>query len=173
MTPAPAAPQPPDLLSVLREWGGLLLVPVGGWLLKQLGTIRRKRLRKAELLEALAEVATHYCDEGRFQAEYGPDPRDFEGFLDGEARDRWEHEHGGLGASPREQYESLKTRKRDLRERLWLARGFPPAPHEDDAREVHAQRVEALRQLRQTQRWKAQPPPARTDAKQSAQQGGE
>lgn len=160
MTPAPAPPQL-DPWSLFRDYGGLtLLVPVAGWLAAQWRGWRKSREKRAELLEAMAEGVSLAADMERFRFEYTPGMRDFEDHLDGSALEHW-RERGGVGLTPREQWEKLKDRTRESRERVWLARGFPEAPADPAARAWHASHVETLRHYKQTLRWKAQdgPPP--------------
>ena len=153
-----AAIQPEfDPWAWFREWGGLaLLAPAFGWLAAQVKAWRKRRERRAELAEAIAEAVTLQLDLERFRFEYSPEREAFEEYLDGPARERWE-ERGGVGQSPREQHESLKVRNRDSRSRTWQAQGFPEAPQGVGSyeKQQHEERVRALREMKTTKRWKA------------------
>jgi len=146
-----------DIWALFKEWGGLaLLAPLAGWATAEVRSWRKRRVRRQELAESLAEAVTLQLDLERFRFEYAPDRVELEDYLDGPARERWE-ERGGVGQSPREQYESLKVRNRDSRSRTWQAQGFPEAPQGVGSymREQHAERVRVLREMKATKRWKA------------------
>lgn len=156
MTSPEAVPPPPfDPWALVREWGGLVLIPMLGWLAAQWRAWRTWKARRTELFETMAEAVTLYLDAERFEQQYGQDTRAFEDYLDGEALDQW-RENGAEGLTPRQQYEKLQDRKRELRKRHWHARGFPDAPPEPEARAEHAARVQVMRELRTTKRWQLQ-----------------
>jgi hypothetical protein len=153
MSPAPSSP-PPDLWTIVREWGGpTILIAAGGWLLRQVREWRRRQERHAELIEAIAEQCRVSADLERFRFEYLAG-RTVEDYLDGEAHTRWER-RGSNGQSPRQQYETLKSRIHETRDRLWRARGYPEAPRDPDAlsEEERQWREMVLREIRQTKRW--------------------
>lgn len=145
-----------NIWDVVGEWGGLLLLPVAGWLGKQFHAWQKRRARRAELLEALGEAASLAMDLERFRFQYGPDSRSFETYLDDAAHAEWE-KRGRNGQSPREQWGDLKKRTLETRDQVWHARGFK-ACHSEDTPEELAEKHEEnerMRRLKLTGRWKA------------------
>jgi hypothetical protein len=180
MTPPVTPPDPlGGVMAFVRENFLLLVVQSGvlAWLAARLGGGWRRLKRWRDLVEALCEAVSWTLDKARFEYEYmdGFDGGDLYSWLSGPARLLWLEQHDGEGLSPRDQYDGFKVRLRDLRKKLWKARGFPDvselsepgrkASHEE--REQHAERVRVLREITTTQRWKLQdkaPKPTTTEA---------